>query len=84
MTANNNNSPRRIVLKSKCPTCSKLAVLAYRPFCSARCKDIDLSRWLSGRYAIPGDNVDEDEDGDAAHLIQAQRAATDSDDQDER
>jgi uncharacterized protein len=39
---------------AKCPTCGKPAVADYRPFCSKRCADIDLNRWLSGRYAIPG------------------------------
>lgn len=37
-----------------CPICTKPAVAAYRPFCSRRCADIDLARWLGGRYAIPG------------------------------
>lgn len=36
-----------------CPICGKLAVERYRPFCSARCADVDLNRWLSGVYAIP-------------------------------
>jgi endogenous inhibitor of DNA gyrase (YacG/DUF329 family) len=34
----------------------------YRPFCSRRCADVDLSRWLRGTYAIPDEA--EDEDGD--------------------
>ena len=37
-----------------CPICGAKMVLAFRPFCSARCKDIDLHRWLSGTYVIPG------------------------------
>jgi endogenous inhibitor of DNA gyrase (YacG/DUF329 family) len=41
---------------------------AYRPFCSKRCADIDLARWLDGRYAIAGAPADksggEDEDED--------------------
>jgi uncharacterized protein len=37
-----------------CPICGKQASEAYRPFCSKRCADVDLNRWLSGRYAIPG------------------------------
>jgi endogenous inhibitor of DNA gyrase (YacG/DUF329 family) len=45
-----------------CPTCGKPAVPAFRPFCSARCRDVDLHRWLSGRYAIPV-TEDTDEDG---------------------
>jgi endogenous inhibitor of DNA gyrase (YacG/DUF329 family) len=35
----------------------------HQPFCSKRCADVDLNRWLSGGYAIPGASVDEDEDG---------------------
>jgi len=37
----------------------------YRPFCSKRCADIDLGRWLKGGYAIAGGNSDADEDGEA-------------------
>lgn len=36
----------------------------YRPFCSRRCADIDLGRWLNGSYAIPG-HPDAEEDGSA-------------------
>ena len=36
-----------------CPQCSKLSVEAYYPFCSKRCADIDLNRWLSGSYSVP-------------------------------
>ncbi|ACL58266.1 DNA gyrase inhibitor YacG [Methylobacterium nodulans] len=37
-----------------CPICGKPADPKFRPFCSKRCADVDLQRWLSGRYAIPG------------------------------
>lgn len=46
-----------------CPICAKPAVERYRPFCSKRCADVDLNRWLSGAYAIPG-RPEEDEDGE--------------------
>lgn len=36
-----------------CPICGKPAVERFRPFCSPRCKDVDLNRWFSGAYAIP-------------------------------
>jgi uncharacterized protein len=49
--------------KKKCPICGKPAEVATRPFCSERCKDLDLHRWLSGAYAIPASNDDDDEDG---------------------
>jgi uncharacterized protein len=47
-----------------CPLCGKPADAHYRPFCSKRCADIDLHRWLGGVYAIPSVGVDEDEDGE--------------------
>ncbi len=39
----------------KCPVCQKPTVVAYRPFCSKRCADVDLGRWLSEDYIMPGD-----------------------------
>ncbi len=36
-----------------CPICGRPATPAYRPFCTRRCADVDLNRWLSGAYAIP-------------------------------
>ena len=48
-----------------CPICGKPAVERYRPFCSKRCADIDLNRWLKGGYAIPG-APDAGEDGEPA------------------
>ena len=54
-----------------CPICHKPSEAAYRPFCSKRCADIDLHRWLSGSYAVPaverelGAEDLEDTDGEA-------------------
>lgn len=50
----------------KCPICGKPAVEAFAPFCSARCKDIDLNRWLSGVYVIPGEALEEDDGPDSS------------------
>ena len=36
-----------------CPICGKPSSQAHHPFCSARCRDIDLNRWLSDSYRIP-------------------------------
>jgi endogenous inhibitor of DNA gyrase (YacG/DUF329 family) len=44
-----------------CPICAKPVVAELRPFCSRRCADVDLNRWLSGVYAVP---VTEDEEED--------------------
>ncbi len=41
-----------------CPICGKPAEHRWRPFCSKRCADVDLGRWLGGRYAIPGEPAD--------------------------
>ena len=37
-----------------CPVCGKPTAPALRPFCSERCRQVDLGRWLAGDYAIPG------------------------------
>ena len=42
-----------------CPICNKESVLEYRPFCSKRCANIDLGRWLRGSYVIPGQPLDD-------------------------
>jgi endogenous inhibitor of DNA gyrase (YacG/DUF329 family) len=47
--------------RGKCPICGRPSKAAYKPFCSRRCADVDLARWLGGVYAIP-DKV-ESEDG---------------------
>ncbi len=44
-----------------CPICGKTTDAGYRPFCSRRCADIDLGRWLTGSYVIPGEALEEDE-----------------------
>ena len=55
----------------RCPICKAPTLHEFRPFCSRRCADVDLSRWLSGSYAIAGGGADADEDGDEAVLPQA-------------
>ena len=45
-----------------CPLCGKPMETVFKPFCSKRCADIDLNRWLSGVYAVPVKETD-DEDG---------------------
>ena len=36
-----------------CPVCGRPSVRKYHPFCSKRCADIDLNRWMKGAYAVP-------------------------------
>ena len=70
MTADGNNTsakpkgPRKT--EPTCPICGKPRSEHYDPFCSKRCADVDLHRWLKGSYVIPGASAtpapdDEDE-----------------------
>ncbi|MCX2561101.1 DNA gyrase inhibitor YacG [Acetobacter farinalis] len=45
---------------STCPMCGAPTQEATRPFCSRRCADIDLGRWFSGQYRVPGPPADEE------------------------
>ncbi len=45
--------PVRLRKRRPCPVCGKLSAQKYHPFCSTRCADVDLHRWLGGAYAIP-------------------------------
>jgi len=60
------NSPGATVTplrpKRPCPECGRPSAREHYPFCSTRCKDVDLNRWLTGAYVIPG-REDEEEDG---------------------
>lgn len=49
-----------------CPICSRTASKSYRPFCSRRCADVDLARWLNGSYAVPSDDPADVEEAEAA------------------
>ncbi len=41
--------------------CEKPTDAAYRPFCSRRCADVDLGKWLNGSYAVPSTDPDDAE-----------------------
>jgi endogenous inhibitor of DNA gyrase (YacG/DUF329 family) len=42
-----------------CPICNGEISVKYRPFCSGRCADIDLAKWLNGSYAAPSTDPDD-------------------------
>ena len=44
----------------KCPICRKPRNAEFKPFCSARCRDLDLGKWLDEGYAVPGPQVPPD------------------------
>ena len=54
---------RKIV---KCPICPKPSSTEDFPFCSNRCRQVDLHRWFSGAYVIPGEDHGYVRDDDAA------------------
>lgn len=47
-------------MSARCPICGKPVEIAFRPFCSKRCADVDLQRWLSGRYVVQGGEDDDE------------------------
>jgi uncharacterized protein len=61
MTANDNGPPAKRPGQGEsegtCPICGKPRSERYDPFCSKRCADVDLHRWLKGSYVIPGANA---------------------------
>jgi endogenous inhibitor of DNA gyrase (YacG/DUF329 family) len=51
-----------LIKPARCPICGgPLETLESRPFCSPRCRDVDLGRWLTGSYVIAGGQTDEDD-----------------------
>ena len=47
-----------------CPLCGKAAHETFKPFCSKRCADLDLGKWLKGDYAVPAVENDDEPDMD--------------------
>jgi endogenous inhibitor of DNA gyrase (YacG/DUF329 family) len=64
------DAPRADAPRGKCPICGKPVAEQFRPFCSRRCRDVDLNRWFSGVYAAP---VKEEEDEDGTPKPDAER-----------
>lgn len=59
-----------MVRARQCPICRRPVPegeegARYRPFCSRRCADVDLGKWISGSYAIPGKPEDSEDEEDA-------------------
>jgi len=57
-----------------CPICDKPAIVPYTPFCSRRCAQLDLGKWLTGDYAIPAHEAMDD--SDVEMLLAAHEAGT--------
>ena len=55
-----------------CPICHKPTNPASKPFCSVRCREVDLNKWFTGSYAVPAvelDDIDEESLEAAAKLL---------------
>ena len=50
--------PRR----PRCPVCGRTPAPEQRPFCSDRCRQVDLGRWLTEAYAIPAQEPETEEE----------------------
>jgi uncharacterized protein len=61
MAENPKKTSARTGTARPCPICGKPAVAASKPFCSERCREVDLNRWLSGSYAIPAREGEEED-----------------------
>jgi hypothetical protein len=68
MAANDNRRANDRAVQDKgvktCPICGKARDSIHAPFCSRRCADIDLHRWLKGSYVIPGAPAPADDGAD--------------------
>ena len=60
--------------KVPCPICDKPANVPHTPFCSRRCAQLDLGKWLTGDYAIPAHEAMDD--SDVEMLLAAHEAGT--------
>lgn len=60
---------------AKCPICKAADIVEkYRPFCSKRCADVDLHRWMGGHYAVPAVEPPDDFEAEIEQALAAQDA----------
>ncbi len=66
MPEQNNDSFKKNITHLKtpkpCPICQKQSKAEFHPFCSLRCANVDLNRWLSGAYVIPASDEELEEE----------------------
>lgn len=71
----NSPDPVSIRIGGSCPTCGRPTEARFRPFCSSRCQQLDLGRWLNESYRVPGPALEDD----AAEAFSATEPVRDSD-----
>ncbi len=52
----------RLKRLERCPICERPSDAKFRPFCTPRCQEVDLGRWLTGVYRVPGPPAELDDD----------------------
>ena len=57
--------PRKREAAGRCPVCGAPRVAAHKPFCSTRCAEVDLGRWLKGTYRIATDEAPDEGEASA-------------------
>ena len=65
---------RAVRMAAKCPICGKPGTADYRPFCSKRCADIDLGRWLKEGYRVPAEEQPAEDEPDSERGPTGQRS----------
>lgn len=60
MTDDATSPPARLTSPRPCPICGRPARDQHRPFCSRRCREVDLARWFAGAYRLPAGEADEE------------------------
>ena len=66
--------------KATCPLCQQPTEALHRPFCSCRCAQLDLGKWLAGDYAVPAHEAMEDNDVEKLLAVHESHQATQTDD----
>ena len=66
--------------KAACPLCEQPAKAPHTPFCSRRCAQLDLGKWLTGDYTIPAHEAMEDSDVEMLLAAHESQLAKQSDD----
>ena len=66
--------------KAACPLCQQPAESPHTPFCSRRCAQLDLGKWLTGDYFIPAHEAMEDSDVETLLAAHNSQQATQADD----
>ena len=59
-------------LMSTCPHCKKPTPDEFTPFCSKRCREVDLNRWFTGSYAVPAVELDDIDDESIEEMLKSQ------------